>query len=173
MTTHLRRTSGLNYKSPSCQRPQNAHSHSTRAAGSSQLVPFPLLRVPPPRTMPSFMHRFKHSQNLDINDMPSLVHSPSTISPTSQPSISVSLQPPLLPSYTSARDAPPPRVQFRTSPECHGPSLLAGRQRLIQISVLPAAFGDALALSLSWTWPAPTRPSHLPSCTCPRCSPAY
>ncbi|KAH9010484.1 hypothetical protein EDB83DRAFT_2322427 [Lactarius deliciosus] len=42
--------------------------------------------------MPSFMRRFKQSQNLDINDTPSLVHSPSTISSTSQSSISISLR---------------------------------------------------------------------------------
>ncbi len=65
-------------------------------------------------------------------------------------SISISLRPPLLPSYTSAwaQDAPPPRV-------------------------LPVASGNVPASSLSWTWPVLTRPSHLLSCTCPRCSPAY
>ncbi|KAH9058964.1 hypothetical protein EDB83DRAFT_2675684 [Lactarius deliciosus] len=45
--------------------------------------------------MPSFMRRFKQSQNLDIKDTPSLVHSPSTISSTSQysqSSISISLR---------------------------------------------------------------------------------
>ncbi|KAH9010500.1 hypothetical protein EDB83DRAFT_2680812 [Lactarius deliciosus] len=42
--------------------------------------------------MPSFMRRFKQSQNLDIKDMPSFMHSPSTISPTSQSSISISLR---------------------------------------------------------------------------------
>ncbi|KAH9165331.1 hypothetical protein EDB89DRAFT_1911503 [Lactarius sanguifluus] len=42
--------------------------------------------------MPSFMRRFKQSQNLDIKDTPSLTHSPSTISSTSQSSISISLR---------------------------------------------------------------------------------
>ncbi|KAH9054853.1 hypothetical protein EDB87DRAFT_1688740 [Lactarius vividus] len=42
--------------------------------------------------MPSFMRRFKQSQNLDIKDTPSLVHSPSTISSTSQSSTSISLR---------------------------------------------------------------------------------
>ena len=76
-------------------------------------------------------------------------HSPtSMISSTSQPSISISLRPPLLPSYTSTWDAPPPRV-------------------------LPAASGNAPASSLSWTRPVLTCLSHLLSRTCPRCSPAY
>ncbi|KAI9433230.1 hypothetical protein H4582DRAFT_2082710 [Lactarius indigo] len=42
--------------------------------------------------MPSFMRRFKQSQNLDIKDTPSLMHSPSTISSTSQSSASISLR---------------------------------------------------------------------------------
>lgn len=42
--------------------------------------------------MPSFMRRFKHSQNLDTADTPSLMHSPSTISSTSRSSISISLR---------------------------------------------------------------------------------
>ncbi|KAH9166174.1 hypothetical protein EDB89DRAFT_2005593, partial [Lactarius sanguifluus] len=42
--------------------------------------------------MPSFMRRFKQSQNPDIKDTPSLTHSPSTISSTSQSSISISLR---------------------------------------------------------------------------------
>ncbi|KAH9160125.1 hypothetical protein EDB89DRAFT_2236142 [Lactarius sanguifluus] len=75
-------------------------------------------------------------------------------------------------SCAGIEDAPPPRP-FPTSPVPHGPALLAARHRLhLQISVLPAASGDVLALSPSWTWPAPIRPSHLPSRTCPRCSQA-
>ncbi|KAH8986652.1 hypothetical protein EDB86DRAFT_2235236 [Lactarius hatsudake] len=42
--------------------------------------------------MPSFMRRFKQSQNLDTKDTPSLMHSPSTISSISQSSISISLR---------------------------------------------------------------------------------
>ncbi|KAH9062517.1 hypothetical protein EDB83DRAFT_2315391 [Lactarius deliciosus] len=81
--------------------------------------------------MPSFMRRFKHSQNLDIKDIPSLMHSPSTISSTSQSSISISLRrrmTTLLPCYIFTGVAPPPRP-FPTSPESHGPTLLAARHR--------------------------------------------
>ncbi|KAH9033804.1 hypothetical protein EDB85DRAFT_2144759 [Lactarius pseudohatsudake] len=46
------------------------------------------------------------------------------------------------------------QVPFITSPECHGPTLLAFH---LQISVLPVVSDDAPAVSPSSTWPAPTR----------------
>ncbi|KAH8986629.1 hypothetical protein EDB86DRAFT_2953894 [Lactarius hatsudake] len=56
----------------------------------------------------------------------------------------------------------------------HGLALLVACHHLhLQISILPAASGDALALSPSWTWPAPIPLSRQPSRACPGCSQAY
>ncbi|KAH9165319.1 hypothetical protein EDB89DRAFT_1911495 [Lactarius sanguifluus] len=143
------------------------------------LFPFPPLRLPlpPPCTMPSFMRRFKQSQNLDIKDTPTLMHSPSTISSTSQSSISISLRRRMT-TFTSLLHFPRGRgrpskaishisnVPWPRSPS-RSPSPPSSDIRP------PSVSGNVLALSPSWTWPAPIRLSHLPSRACPRCSQAF
>ncbi|KAH9027815.1 hypothetical protein EDB85DRAFT_93969 [Lactarius pseudohatsudake] len=110
--------------------------------------------------MSSFMRRFKQSQNLDTKDTPSLMHSPSTISSTSHqisPSIWISLRQRMT-AFTSM-------LHFRRGRGCPSsrafPTCSARHRLHLQISVLPAASGDVLVSSPSWTRPAPIRLSHL------------
>ncbi|KAH8990901.1 hypothetical protein EDB86DRAFT_3080179 [Lactarius hatsudake] len=126
--------------------------------------------------MPSFIRMFKRPQKLDIKDTPGLMYPPSTISLMSQSPISISLRRRMatiafMLHFCRRTGAPLQGCYF---PHFQRAALLAARRDLhLQISVLPAASGDAPALSPSWTWPAPIIPSHPPSRTCPRCSQAY
>ncbi|KAH9014546.1 hypothetical protein EDB84DRAFT_1529098, partial [Lactarius hengduanensis] len=89
MATHLRRILQITILHTASKCSFALHLDGLASGLSVPIFP---LRLPPPCTMPSFMRRFKQSQNLDIKDTLSLMHSPSTISSTSQSSISISLR---------------------------------------------------------------------------------
>ncbi|KAH9038668.1 hypothetical protein EDB83DRAFT_2647321 [Lactarius deliciosus] len=120
------------------EEPENAYVTSAVIGGlaSSQPVPIPPLRLPP-CIMPSFMRMFKQPQKFDIKDTPSLMYSPSTISSTSQSSVSISVSPLAITSISRYPSSQRPRVMRQ-----HYLRAGHGLHRFSRLILLPAHVRD-------------------------------
>jgi hypothetical protein len=165
MATHLRKTSetGSNCKSPSYQWLQNALQLGGLIPARHPFSPYESLLLVPCLLMS--MRRFKHPQNLDIKDTPSLTYSITHhLQYLRHPNLSIP---------APAHDRNFFHARLRPSHISRVPWSWSPSESPSPPSQISAALGDAPASSLSGTWPAPTRPTRLPSRTCLRCSPAY